>query len=125
LGRPLEPLKLSEDERATLETIARRPKSSEKAVLRARIVLLCADGRDNGGVAEVLGVTRQTVGKWRDRFVAERLEGLLDEPRPGIHRAPSKDTVTKTPMFSEVEVAKRKSPRRPTAVPMANWGCSQ
>jgi transposase len=86
LGRPLKQLHLTDDERAALERIARRPKSAQNAALRARIVLLCADGRDNGGVAELLGITRQTVGKWRERFLNSRVEGLLDEPRPGAPR---------------------------------------
>ena len=87
LGRPLKPLVLSDDERTALESITRRHKSAQNAALRARIVLLCADGRDNGGVSEVLGITRQTVGKWRERFLALRLEGLVDEPRPGAPRS--------------------------------------
>jgi transposase len=51
--------------------------------LRARIVLACAEGRDNTEVAAEVGVTHQTVGKWRRRFIDRRLDGLLDEPRPG------------------------------------------
>src|SRR5262249_26324051 len=75
LGRPLKPLQVSDDERAALEGIARRHKSAQNAALRSRIVLLCADGLDNGHVAERLGITRQTVGKWRERFIKDRLEG--------------------------------------------------
>jgi transposase/transposase-like protein len=54
--------------------------------LRARIILLCAAGQTNTEVAAALGITKQTVGKWRQRFVAKRLDGLLDEPRPGTPR---------------------------------------
>jgi transposase len=54
--------------------------------MRARIVLRCAAGEDNTQVAEELGVTRQMVGKWRRRFLERRLDGLLDEPRPGAPR---------------------------------------
>src|SRR6266851_1857487 len=50
---------------------------------RSRIVLECAGGSPNTAVADKLGVTYQSVGKWRQRFLARRLAGLLDEPRPG------------------------------------------
>jgi transposase len=54
--------------------------------LRARIVLACAEGRSNTAVAAQLGISRTTVRKWRDRFLARRLDGLGDEPRPGVPR---------------------------------------
>ena len=56
-------------------------------------MLACADGLANGRVAGQLGVTRQTVGKWRNRFAADRLEGLSDEPRPGAPRKIGDDVV--------------------------------
>jgi transposase len=85
-GRPKAPLVLTEDERQTLERWARRPKSAQALALRARIVLACAEGATNQAVAERLGIWPQTVGKWRGRFVRQRLEGLADEPRPGRPR---------------------------------------
>lgn len=77
---------LSDDERAQLEAWARRPKSAQALAVRSRIVLSAAEGWGNTQVAQRLGINRMTVGKWRARFVAERLDGLLDEPRPGRPR---------------------------------------
>jgi transposase len=85
-GRPKAPLVLTEEERQTLERWARRRTSAQALALRARIVLACAEGATNQAVAERLGIWPQTVGKWRARFVTDRLEGLSDEPRPGRPR---------------------------------------
>jgi transposase len=85
-GRRKAELILSDDERQTLKTWASRPKSTQQLAQRARIVLACADGLDNTVVAAKLGVTTQTVGKWRRRFVERRLDGLADQPRPGAPR---------------------------------------
>ncbi len=89
----LEPVVLSDDERETLERWARRPKSAQALALRCRIVLACADGGYMIEVAERLEVNPHTVGKWRRRFLADRLEGLHDEPRPGAPRTVSDDDV--------------------------------
>ena len=80
------PLVLSTDERATLERWSRRRSSAQALALRCRIVLACAEGASNTEVAQRLGVSRPTVTKWRARFVTRRLEGLVDEPRPGAPR---------------------------------------
>jgi transposase len=82
----LVPLQLTDEERATLERWARRPKSAQALALRCRIVLACAEGGHNTEVAARLGVDRTTVNRWRARFVVDRLEGLSDEPRPGTPR---------------------------------------
>lgn len=86
-GRATAEVVLSEDERATLERWERRPKSAQALALRCRIVLACAEGLNNIEVAARLGVGRDTVGKWRNRFLERRLEGLHDEPRPGAPRS--------------------------------------
>ena len=85
-GRPIPELTLSKEEREALENWVRRPKSAQALALRARMVLRCADGMTNTQVAAKVGVRNATVGKWRQRFVERRLDGLLDEPRPGAPR---------------------------------------
>src|SRR5436309_4665726 len=82
-GRPKTALVLSDEERATLLRWSRRAKSSQALALRCRIVLASAEGANNKEVAEQLRCAPVTVGKWRARFVAERLDGLVDEDRPG------------------------------------------
>lgn len=86
MARPKATLELSEVERSELQALARRRKTAQAAALRARIVLACAEGVENNTVAERLQVTKQTVSKWRGRFVRERLDGLLDAPRSGAPR---------------------------------------
>lgn len=85
-GRPKTPLTLTTEEREQLVSMAHRSRSAPQLARRARLVLACASGHDNRVVARQLRVTPGTVGKWRARFVADRLAGLLDEPRPGAPR---------------------------------------
>lgn len=94
-GRPKAELVLSEDERDQLLRWSRRATSAQTLALRSRIVLRCADGADNVTVAAGLGCSTATVGKWRRRFVARRLDGLVDEDRPGAPRSVSDEQVEK------------------------------
>lgn len=82
-GRPKAELVLTDDEREQLGRWSRRAKSAQSLALRSRIVLACADGLDNTAAATRVGCSPATVGKWRARFVEHRVDGLIDEPRPG------------------------------------------
>lgn len=77
---------LTDEERETLQRWVRRARSSQALAQRCRIVLGCANGKSNQDVATELGIWPQTVGKWRRRFLDRRLEGLVDEHRPGAPR---------------------------------------
>ena len=100
IGRPTKPLNMTLGEKEKLTMLARRPKSAQAMAMRARIVLGCEEGLTNGAVAKKLHITGATVCKWRERFRVNRLEGLLDEPRPGAPRsvteAQVEDVITKT-----------------------------
>jgi transposase len=84
--RRLEPLVLSEEERSELKALTMRRKTAQALAFRARIVLACAEGSQNKEVAAKLHVDEGTVGKWRRRFVEQRMDGLQDEPRSGAPR---------------------------------------
>ena len=86
-GRPKAPLVLTEAERKELVALTLRRKTAQALALRARIVLACAQGENSRVVAARQRVSEQTVCKWRGRFVAQRVEGLLDAPRSGAPRS--------------------------------------
>jgi len=86
-GRPKAELVLSEAEQAQLSSIARSRSMPAALSVRARIVLGCAGGQTNKAVAQRFELTQATVGKWRRRFLKDRIRGLYDEIRPGRPRS--------------------------------------
>lgn len=87
------PLQVTDDERRVLEQWARRPKTSQRLAVRARVVLACSEGLTNRAVATHVRLSSNSVSKWRERFRVHRLEGLTDEPRPGAPRVVTDDRV--------------------------------
>ena len=85
-GRPKRIVELTTEQREELLRWTRRPTTAQALALRARIILACAEGGDDVEVAARLGIIRDTVGRWRRRFVEHGADGLLDEPRPGAPR---------------------------------------
>jgi transposase len=86
-------IELSDDERVQLQAWARRPTSAQALAQRSRVVLLAAEGLTNTEVAARMGVHRPMVTKWRGRFAEHRLDGLIDEPRPGQPRTVTDEQV--------------------------------
>lgn len=82
-GRPKLELTVTDDERIELERLTKRGRTNYDLAFRARIVLACTKERNNSVIARRLRCTGQTVGKWRNRFIKDRLDGLYDEPRVG------------------------------------------
>ena len=123
-GRPLPSLTLSDEERDTLQSWTRRRTTAQALAQRARVVLECATGKPNRVVARALQLDEDTIGKWRQRFVADRLDGLLDEPRSGAPRtitdARVEDVVTQT-----LETTPRDATHWSTRAMAARSGLSQ
>lgn len=96
-GRPAIAIVLSKSERDELESLVRRRSTAQSVAVRARIILMAADGATNTAIAERLRVGSQhTVGRWRKRFGRERVDGLFDEPRPGAPRTIGDDEIAET-----------------------------
>jgi transposase len=108
-GRRLHPLTLTSDERERLESWTRRRTTAQALAQRARIVLACATGNTNRAIARELHLDEDTVGKWRQRFLAKRVDGLLDEPRPGAPR-----TITDAQVERVVTLTLESTPREAT-----------
>ena len=92
-GRPIEPLVVTDEERVYLERQVRRHRVARSLSERCRIILRCADGLQSKAVAAELAVHEHTVGKWRRRFLSDRIDGLFDEARPGRPRTIDDDQV--------------------------------
>ena len=93
VGRPITALVLSTDERAYLKRQVRGRRVARSLSERCRAILRCADGIPSKSVANELGIHEHTVGKWRRRFLKDRIEGLLDEARPGRPRTIDDDQI--------------------------------
>ena len=109
----VEPMELSEDERAELERRANAHTSTVREARRARVVLLCAEGVALRRIAGMVGMDQHQVGEWRRRFLANRLEGLGDQPRSGRPRRLGHD--------QRLEMAVIATSERDPADPVATW----
>jgi len=92
-GRPKTPLTVSREEREQLESLVSSRSLPHGLVRRARIVLMAAEGMTNSAIAQKVGVSAVTVGKWRKRYLQQGLQGLHDELRPGRPRSISDEQV--------------------------------
>ena len=94
------PVNLTEDERQALTSLARRSRAAPQLARSARIILACADGQPTRGITKRLHLSPTTVCKWRTRLLADRLDGVTDEARPGAPRritdAQVEDVVVRT-----------------------------
>jgi transposase len=113
MGRPATRVELTEAERADLQKLTRRAKTSQALALRARIVLKAAQGKPTEAIAEELGVTAATVSKWRGRFARERMDGICDAPRSGRPRR-----ITESKIAELIRTTLRKKPKGAT-----HWSC--
>jgi transposase len=96
MGKPAVAIELTEEERRGLEGLAGRRRTAQGLARRARIVLLAADGLENKEICVELNADANTVGKWRRRYAERRMDGLMDEPRPGAPRQIGDDEIAET-----------------------------
>ena len=96
MGKAAVGIDLTEPERRELESLARAQKTGQALARRARIVLASASGLENKAICTAVGADANTVSKWRRRFAERRLDGLLDEPRPGAPRTIGDDEIAQT-----------------------------
>src|SRR5438477_4254117 len=115
---------LSRSEREQLEAWARRRKSEQALAQRSRIVLAAAAGLSNTEIAERFAITRAMVARWRSRFAAERLDGLVDEPRPGRPRTIDDERVEEV-IVRTLETTPRNATHWSTRSLAAELGLSQ
>jgi transposase len=116
-GPVLEPVVLTDAEIAQLTAWSRRPKTARALAEPASIILASATGAPSTAVAAAVGVTRGTVGKWRTRFLTERLDGLLDAPRPGAPRTITDgDVEARLSVVRATPVQKERGQRRPECI---------
>jgi transposase len=120
------PIVLTDDERERLLAWSRRPSSAQALAARSRIVLACAEAPDltNGQIAETLGISRPMVTKWRNRFAANRLGGLVDDPRPGRPRTIA-DTDVERVITTTLETTPKVATHWSTRSMAAHVGLSQ
>jgi transposase len=123
-GRPTVQISLSDKERETLQRWARRHSSAQMIALRSRIILASAEGRTDREVSAELRVHPVTVSKWRHRFAADRLEGLVDAPRPGAARSIGDDVIEQV-LVDTLESAPADATHWSTRALAAKHGISQ
>ena len=117
MARPKAALVVTKVDRQVLDSMAHRARTAPQLARRARIVLACAAGLDNTTVAKKLRMSKPTVGRWRQRFIDEGGDGLLDEPRPGAPRTIN-DTQVEAVVTRTLETTHRAA--RPTGA-RARW----
>jgi transposase len=109
MGRPLQELKLNDEELQTLQAWTRRGRTNQALAMRARLILLAAEGWDSADVANELGVSNQTVCKWRGRFLQDRLVSLGDAARSGAPRSIDDEKIQRV-----VDTTLRQKPKQAT-----------
>lgn len=103
MARKAPKISLSKEEKKRLKTIVAKSTSEQREVMRAKIILLADQEKENQEIAKEVGLTQEIVGKWRKRFFRQRMQGLKDAERPGKPKKFDHDTRLKV-----IEIACRK-----------------